>query len=47
MHLWYMLSLDWPERVLSELLYVDDFILMNEAILGLAFVCAVWYVDPW
>ena len=30
-----MLSLNWQERVLSELLYADDLVLMSETIEGL------------
>ena len=30
-----MLSLNWPEGVLSELLYVDDLVLINKMLGGL------------
>ena len=30
-----MLSQNWPEAVISELLYADDLVLMREAIEGL------------
>ena len=32
LHWWYMLSLNWPEGVLSELLYADDLVLMSETV---------------
>ena len=44
LHLWYMLSLSWPDGVLSELLYGYNIVLMSETIKGLVKKSIKWKV---